>query len=887
MPNRRHNFYKRQSKQKSLKAFLALLGIVASFPAYAQQEISSVRPYQPRLETNIRAGTERTILMTEAWVPLAQELDRVLYGDVRLMGDDGDNREWNFGIGYRGLNAPGDAVLGVHGWFDRRRSTRGSVFHQVAGGVEYLSSDLDVRLNGYIPFNEEQRYTIAGGSTTPYLADTGIFYDTNGLLVEKPLHGFDVELSLPVKALENTFDSFRVSAGGFAFSGNDVETLRGVRLRAAADVTPDLQIGARFETDNQRGAQVFAEATLRFPFGSKASNRTLGLRSRLDESPERDIDVITSAKVAVAATQRNAVTSAVDGQEQRVFHVDNTAAAGGDGSLSNPFNTLAAANTAADRAGDIIYLNRGDGTTAGQNQGVTLAHQGQALIGSGVDFVYDGTRFTAGSGTNFSGTVLRTASIAPLLSNVAPASDAVRVTADDVLLTGFDVIGSTRDGVAIVNSGGIRVNQVSSNSNSRYGLYAYTENGITHDISLTDFEASNNSSSGVQVEANLAGVWNNVTIQNVITNANSGRGIFVYAQNGGQISDVELTSISSNNNTGASGSGIEIRSQATASTVSSVIGRDISANQNNVHGFSINALSGQVTSVDVENMTVSNNVQSGANVYAQFTSQINDVSFNDLTANSNGLHGILMLGQLNGRINNSVLENITANSNTQQGVYIYAQNNGRIGTAELRDITASSNIQRGIWIFAQSGQINDINISDVVAESNRQQGIWAYALGGTISSVNIQNATSINNLQQGVYIYAQNGGGVISQATLSDIYSENNSQQGLYIQALSSGSVSASLERVTVTGNGTNGIYIDDETTASFVADLGGGSLGSTGANRIFGNTGTDLRLDLDGLELKAENNWWGSAAGLLPGQLALEVGSGVDFAPWLVADPQ
>lgn len=522
IPNRRLGFYKLLSKQKSLKAFVALLGIIAASPASAQQEPSSVRPYQPRVETNIRAGTERTILMTEAWVPLAQDNGRVVYGDVRLMGDDGDNREWNFGIGYREMNAQADAAFGLHGWFDRRRSSRGSVFHQVAGGVEYLSGDLDVRLNGYIPFNEEERYTIAGGSTTPYLADTGIFYDTNGLLVEKPLHGFDVEFSLPVKALENTFDSFRVSAGGFVFSGDDVETLRGVRLRAAADVTSDLQIGARFETDNQRGAQAFAEATLRFPFGSKASNRTLGLRSRLDESPERDIDIITSAKVAVAATQRNAVTSSFDGLEQRVFHVDNTAAAGGDGSLSNPFNTLAAANAAANRPGDVIYLNRGDGTTAGQNQGVTLAHQGQALIGSGVDFVYDGTRFTAGAGANFSGTVLRAASTAPVITNTG--GNGVLISAGDTLLAGVDITSTAGHGVSYVSASGVDL-----------GLLTLRSLSITDSIG-----------DGIRIEAAGVGSFVNAELSQVTASFNT-NGIRFYAHaNGSVAGTIEASSVTYN-----------------------------------------------------------------------------------------------------------------------------------------------------------------------------------------------------------------------------------------------------------------------------------------------------------------------------------------------------
>jgi len=65
------------------------------------------------------------------------------------------------------------------------------------------------------------------------------------------------------------------------------------------------------------------------------------------------------------------------------------------------------------------------------------------------------------------------------------------------------------------------------------------------------------------------------------------------------------------------------------------------------------------------------------------------------------------------------------------------------------------------------------------------------------------------------------------------------------------------------------------------------GTLGSTGGNRIYGNTGTDLRVDLDGGQLKAENNWWGDAAGLLPDRVTLDAGGNtVDAVPFLAADP-
>lgn len=483
---------------------LALMTVLGSWTAYADE---GQRAYKPRAEANIRAGTERSILMTEFWLPLHQQDGSVTYADARIMGDDHDNREWNLGLGYRALNPQATAVNGVHGWLDRRRTTRGSVFYQATAGYEYLTEGLDIRLNGYIPFNQEEKYGTAVTSTTPYLADTGIYYDTGGQLVEKPMHGFDIEFSVPVNLFADSVDSFRVSAGGFVFDADGVDALRGFRLRAAADITSDVQLGARFEADNQRGAQGFVEATLRFPFGAKASARThQNLRSRLDESPERDIDIITSTKQS-APTQRHAIISVADGAAQRVFHVDNSATSSGDGTVANPFNTLAAAAAAANRAGDIIYVNRGDGSTTGQDQGITLAYDSQTLIGSGAAFIYDGTRFATASGDDFTGTVLRAAGAAPVITNANLNGDGINISAADVIVTGITVDGAARNGIYALATGGTNLGT----------------------LTLNNLNLTNNAADGVRVESSGAGSLIDASIANITASGNND-GVRFYAQ---------------------------------------------------------------------------------------------------------------------------------------------------------------------------------------------------------------------------------------------------------------------------------------------------------------------------------------------------------------------
>ena len=68
-----------------------------------------------------------------------------------------------------------------------------------------------------------------------------------------------------------------------------------------------------------------------------------------------------------------------------IWFIDNTAAAGGDGRLTTPFNSLAAFTASApDGPGDIIFIDEGNGTSVNYNTGITLLNN-QQLIGQGVD----------------------------------------------------------------------------------------------------------------------------------------------------------------------------------------------------------------------------------------------------------------------------------------------------------------------------------------------------------------------------------------------------------------------------------------------------------------------------------------------------------------------
>lgn len=477
----------------------------------AEQELNA------RVEGNWKLGTERSIFMTEFWVPVLQAEDSVLYSDLRMMGDDHDNREGNLGLGYRHLLPEKKAIAGGHVWLDRRRTDLGSTFYQAVAGAEWLGETVDLRLNGYLGLSDKKIYPGNGSSTVsrPFLAGTGLFVNTStaGSVLEEPQDGFDIELGSNIPEFDFTkkIDSIRLYGGAYYFDGPNTNSVAGWRARMTADITPDIQIGARFQRDDERGSQGFLEATVRFPFGAKKSYRREGLRARMDESPERDIDIVTGTMATSATQTTEPVLNSATGTPQEIIHVDNTAAGGGNGSTETPYNNLAAAEAAAGTH-DIIYVHRGDGTSAGQNQGIVLNDTGQKLIGSGVDFLLTSGAFTTASGVSLPSSVILPATAAPILTNVNASSDAVTISADDITVSGFTIDGATRDGIAISAVGGgssaqnITISDITVRNN-RMGIYIYGASGGSVSTSVQRSVATSNSWHGIAVYDDTAGTF--------------------------------------------------------------------------------------------------------------------------------------------------------------------------------------------------------------------------------------------------------------------------------------------------------------------------------------------------------------------------------------------
>ena len=216
------------------------------------------------------------------------------------------------------------------------------------------------------------------------------------------------------------------------------------------------------------------------------------------------------------ATDNSTVTIHV---VNRVWYVKNDAAGGGDGRSNSPFNTLAAAQTAS-TVNDTIYVFAGNGTTTGQNAGITL-QTGQRLLGEGVAL----TMPVSVDGVSPSVT-LRGPGSFPLIENTS--GNGVSITnVSNVEIRGLNIAGSTNAVDVTTNGTSGGSFELANNIISSAGAEGVDVNGGgsgTLTISLHDntITASGN---GIDIQRTAGSVIITALADNVVSGNTGGTGI--------------------------------------------------------------------------------------------------------------------------------------------------------------------------------------------------------------------------------------------------------------------------------------------------------------------------------------------------------------------------
>lgn len=337
---------------------------------------ASAPVYDGYVEGRITPGNVRTLGDFKLFVPLWQANGRsLLFADLRGQMDDSSNYEGNWGAGFRHLT-DNDWVLGSYGFYDSRWSYTGHQYNQMTLGIEAMSVDHELRMNGYLP--DTNTKSIAGAAPSVELIGNQLVLITPNQQYEVAYYGLDAEYGRLLYSWGPNNDiEWRAFAGAYHFdSDEDVPDITGPRLRTELRLfdLKKLGEGSRvtlegiYQWDQVRKDQYFAGATVRIPFGP-GSGKLNPLQRRMLDRVVRDVDVIVTEGVAEGTEIQEDVVYEANGAA--IDQVE-TLSSGDDFAStvsSSPSNTLFVVN----------------GTHTGSFNTVILK-QGQQLVGGGQSF---------------------------------------------------------------------------------------------------------------------------------------------------------------------------------------------------------------------------------------------------------------------------------------------------------------------------------------------------------------------------------------------------------------------------------------------------------------------------------------------------------------------
>lgn len=475
------------------------------------------------------------------WTPLTQTPMSVFFAEARFKFFEEDAQEGNVALGHRRM-LPSGWNIGAWGGFDVRDSTGGNTFWQLAGGLEALRADWDLRVNAYAPLSDAEG--------APSLAEVRL-QGNNIFMIggeEVPLYGVDGEVGYrlfgtPERASGRRHE-LRVFGGGFWFDADEaIEEVAGPKARLewrvedAIGSLPGsrLTLEGEFSHDDVRDDRWEVGARLRIPFGGGAPAAALTPQERrMAEGLERDTDIVTAQ-----SGQEPVSDAQTDVAFDRVAYVDTgdsvTATSTGAGD-----NTLIVAN------GDIDGSQQLQGNQTLQGGGSTIAVRGRHS-GTAASFTAPGGGPTlANPGNNPNLTLLASNThVAGLDIEGAGAGNTLNdgIEAGD----GFDTVVIEQSGIA--DTGGFGVVFGDGNRNVTIsdtqiattgfqGIFFFSDNS---DVTIVDTSITN---------ADLDGIFfnndnNNVTIADTTITDPDGFGIRFIDDNMVDIADTEITNAGS------------------------------------------------------------------------------------------------------------------------------------------------------------------------------------------------------------------------------------------------------------------------------------------------------------------------------------------------------
>ncbi len=409
-------------------------------------------------------GYQNGYTYVEGFIPTWQSPgDQLVFVNVRGVNYDAAGLwEGQLGAGIRQLTDLG-VVFGANAFYDGR-STDTRFYNQVGLGWEALGSVWEARGNVYIPVGAQRSFgRTAGAAVNPQFVNQNIQIDR--IINDQrqaAMNGCDVELG---RQLPSLWDDVRTSAyvGYYHYSNHGMQSANGVRVRAESWFGENVSANLAYQNDAVFDTTVTGGISLHYggvPNGRRQANP---LAAKLGSRVVRDPNIVISTEKKTS-TEQELLVDPSTGNPIVVVHADSAAAAGGDGSVENPYNTLAEVQ-AGSGVGNILFLHAGSTFT----QPSLNLQDGQRLLGEGVDHFVTATQgtFLLPRATAFTD--------APLLVRTSGATNAINLASDNEV-SGLAYERTGGNGGFIAGTGDIGNFNINRNTTTG-GLFAV---GITN-----------------------------------------------------------------------------------------------------------------------------------------------------------------------------------------------------------------------------------------------------------------------------------------------------------------------------------------------------------------------------------------------------------------------
>lgn len=382
----------------------------------------------------------------------------------------------------------------------------GHSYNQVGVSGEWLTDYGNLRSNGYIPV----------GSTAYTVGNPGVPFFQNYIMcqngLDAALGGADLEVGAYVPALSDW--AGMISIGGYALGNTRydwssgplagqgvVPWFGGVYTRLDMTFLENWDFSIQYNNDSYFDSTGFIRLTYRMG-GSRRRN----VPDQVEQPMYRNEHIVRAHQTPVI------IQNPENGNSYwNVIHVNNAAAAGGNGTFEAPFRTLAEADAAAVNPWDIVYVNEGLSTTSssglyGGTFGFNAQHQ--SLVGSGGNFVIASQ---PNCGVNGLYTIAAQTTANPVLSNPGgasvqiPGTGGVRV--ENLTITGSNKGISATGNLTATNNAPSRVNNVTiagdGTAAPQRGVEIESASGA---IEFTNTAIANMNNTGFLVQAGNANI---------------------------------------------------------------------------------------------------------------------------------------------------------------------------------------------------------------------------------------------------------------------------------------------------------------------------------------------------------------------------------------------